>query len=161
MQIIGQWPTPNGNPATPRQPSCTVSRQHNWTDCRRLGLMLCSWSLLRTVRELIGRIPGMVLAVRRDVWNRFRRCTSLMWLSWRHDVPRGRPERLRSLVLPDCLNPFHNDSIVLRWQPKCLATTFCASPAWSIPIARRRLLSSRRGMTLELMSFKQSCFSDV
>ena len=46
MQIIGQRPTPNGNPATPHQPSCTVSRQHNWTDCRRLGLMLCSRSLL-------------------------------------------------------------------------------------------------------------------
>jgi hypothetical protein len=28
--------------------------------------------------ELIGRIPGMLLAVRLDVWNRFRRCTSLM-----------------------------------------------------------------------------------
>jgi hypothetical protein len=47
----------------------------------RLGLMLCSRSLLRTVLELIGRNPGMLLAVRRDVWHRFRRCTSLMWLS--------------------------------------------------------------------------------
>jgi hypothetical protein len=58
-----------------------------------------------------------------------------MWLSWWRDVTHGRPERLRSLVLPDCLNLLHNDSIVLQWQPKCLATTFCASPAWSIPIA--------------------------
>jgi hypothetical protein len=47
---------------------------------------LCSRSLLRTVLELIGRNPGMLLAVRLDVWNRFRRCTSLMWLSWRRDV---------------------------------------------------------------------------
>jgi hypothetical protein len=61
------------------------------------------------------------------------------------DVTRGRPERLWFLVLPDCLNRLHNDSIVLRWQPKCLATTFCVSPAWSIPIARRRWFSSRRG----------------
>jgi hypothetical protein len=43
-------------------------------------------------------------AVRLDVWNRFCRCTSLMWLSRRRDVTRGRPERLWSLVLPDCLN---------------------------------------------------------
>jgi hypothetical protein len=126
MQIIGQWPTPNGNPATPRQPSCTVSRQHNWTDCGRLGLMLCSRSLLRTVLELIGRNPGMLFAVRLDVWNRFRRCTSLMWLSRRRDVTRGRPERLRSLVLPDCLNRLHNDSIMLRWQPQCIAKTLWA-----------------------------------
>jgi hypothetical protein len=55
-------------------------------------VMLCSRSLLRTVLELIGRNPGMLLAVRRDVWNRFIRCTSLMWLSWRRDVPHGRPE---------------------------------------------------------------------
>jgi hypothetical protein len=38
----------------------------------RLGLMLCSRSLLRTVLELVGRNPGMLLAVRFDVWNRFR-----------------------------------------------------------------------------------------
>ena len=99
-QIIGQWPMTNGNPATPCQPSCTVSRQHNWMDCGRLGLMLCSRSLLRTVLELIGRNPGMLFAVRLDVWNRFPRCTSLMWLSKRRDITRGRPERLRSLVLP-------------------------------------------------------------
>ena len=126
MQIIGQWPMPNGNPATPRQPSCMVSRQHNWTDCGHLGLMLCSQSLLRTVLELIGRNPGMLFAVRLDVWNRFRRCTSLMWLSRRRDVTRGRPERLRSLVLPDCLNRLHNDSIMLRWQPQCIAKTLWA-----------------------------------
>jgi hypothetical protein len=46
----------------------------------RLGLMLCSRSLLRTVLELIGRNPGMLLAVRFDVWNRFRRCT--IWPSF-------------------------------------------------------------------------------
>jgi hypothetical protein len=126
MQIIGQWPMPNGNLATPRQPSCTVSRKHNWTDCGRLGQMLCSRSLLRTVLELIGRNPGMLFAVRLDVWNRFRRCTSLMWLSRRRDVTRGRPERLRPLVLPDCLNRLHNDSIVLRWQPQCIAKTLWA-----------------------------------
>ena len=127
MQIIGQWPTPNGNPATPRQPSCTVSMQHNWTDCGRLGLMLCSRSLLRTVLELIGRNPWMLFAVRLDVWNRFRRCTSLMcYHIWRRDVTRGRPERLQSLVLPDCLNRLHNDSIVLRWQPQCIAKTLWA-----------------------------------
>jgi hypothetical protein len=68
MQIIGQWPMPNGNLATPRQPSCTVSRKHNWTDCGRLGPMLCSRILLRTVLELIGRNPGMLFAVRLDVW---------------------------------------------------------------------------------------------
>jgi hypothetical protein len=55
------------------------------------GLMLCSRSLLRTVLELIGRNPGMLFAVRLDVWNQFRRCTSLMWLSWR---PRHRAARL-------------------------------------------------------------------
>ena len=126
MQIIGQWPTPNGNPATPRQPSCTVSRKHNWMDCGRLCLTLCSRSLLRTVLEMIGRNPGMLFAVRLDVWNRFRRCTSLMWLSRRRDVTRGRPERLWSLVLPDCLNRLHNDSIMLRWQPQCIAKTLWA-----------------------------------
>jgi hypothetical protein len=35
----------------------------------------------RTVLELIGRNTKMLLAVRLDVWNQFRRCTSLMWLS--------------------------------------------------------------------------------
>jgi hypothetical protein len=44
--------------------------------------------LLRTVLELISRNPGMLLTVRLDVWNRFRRCTSLMWLYWRRDVIR-------------------------------------------------------------------------
>jgi hypothetical protein len=126
MQIIGQWPMPNGNPATPRQPSCTVSRQHNWTDCGRLGLMLCSQSLLRTVLELIGRNLGMLFAVRLDVWNRFRRCTSLMWLSRQCDVTRGRPECLQSQELPDCLNRLQNDSIMLRWQPQCIAKTLWA-----------------------------------
>jgi hypothetical protein len=92
----------------------------------RLALMLCSRSLLRTVLELIGLNPGMLLAVRFDIWNHFRRCTSLMGLSWRRDVTRGRPERLWFLVLPDCLNRLHNDSIVLRWQPQCIAKTLWA-----------------------------------
>jgi hypothetical protein len=134
--------------------SCILNLRSRLYHVRRiaghLGLMLCSRSLLRTVLELIGRNSGMLLAVRLDVWNRFRRCTSLMWLSWRRDVTRGWPERLQSLVVPDCLIRLHNDSIVLRWQPQCLATTFCASPAWGIPIARRRWFSLRRGITLEL-----------
>jgi hypothetical protein len=29
-------------------------------------------------------------------------------------ITRGRPERLLSLVLPNCLNRLHNDSILLR-----------------------------------------------
>jgi hypothetical protein len=120
-----RWPTSNGNPATPCQPSCTVSRQY-LTDCGRFGLMLCSRSLLRTVLELIGRNLGMLFAVRLDIWNRFCRCTSLMWLPRRRDVTRGRPERLWSLVLPDCLNRLHNDSIVLRWQPQYIAKTLWA-----------------------------------
>jgi hypothetical protein len=33
--------------------------------------MLCSRNLLWTVLELIGRNPGMLLAVTLDVWNRF------------------------------------------------------------------------------------------
>jgi hypothetical protein len=103
-----------------------VSRKHNWMDCGRLCLTLCSRSLLQTVLEMIGRNPGMLFAVRLDVWNRFRRCTSLMWLSRRRDVTRGRSERLRSLVLPDCLNRLHNDSIMLRWQPQCIAKTLWA-----------------------------------
>jgi hypothetical protein len=52
----------------------------------RLGLMLCSRSLLQTVLELIGRNPGMLLAVRLDVCNRFRRCTSLVWLCLCHST---------------------------------------------------------------------------
>ena len=115
------------NPATPRQPSCTVSRKHNWTDCGRLGLTLCSRSLLQTVLEMIGRNPGMLFCS--ETWcleSIFRRCTSLMWLSRRRDATRGRPERLRSLGLPDCLNRLHNDSIVLRWQPQCIAKTLWA-----------------------------------
>ena len=144
--------------STPRQPCCTVSRQQNWTIAGRLCLMICSRNLLRTVLELIGRNPGMLLAVRLDVWNRFGRCTSLMWKSWRRDVTRGRPERMRSLVLPDCLFRLHNDSIVLRWQPKCIASTFCPSPAWSIPIARRRWFSSRRGITLQWCHANKTVF---
>jgi hypothetical protein len=124
----------------------------------RCGLMWRSRSLFRTVLELIGRNPGMFLAVRLDVWNRFRRYTSLMWLSCWCDVTCGRPERWQSLVLPDCLKCLNNDCIVLRWTPKCLATMFCANPAWSIPITWRRWFSVKRGITLKSMSFKQKCF---
>jgi hypothetical protein len=147
--------------STPRQPCCTVSRQQNWTDCGTSLPDDMFAKSIATVLELIGRNPGILLAVRLDVWNRYGRCTSLMWKFWRRDVTRGRPERMRSLVLPDCLFRLHNNSIVLRWQPKCIASTFCPSPAWSIPIARRRWFSSRRGITLALMSCKQNCFSYV
>jgi hypothetical protein len=84
-----------------------------------------SRNILRTVLELIGHNPGMLLAVRFDAWNRYRRCTSLMWLSCWCDVTRGWPERWQYLVLPDCLKRLNNDCIVLRWTPKCLATMFC------------------------------------
>ena len=94
----------------------------------RRGLMWRSRSLLRTVIELIGRNSGMLLPVRLDVWHRYRRCTSLMWLSCWCDVTRRRPERSRSLLLPDCLKCLNNDCIVLRWTPKCLTTMFCANP---------------------------------
>jgi hypothetical protein len=55
-------------------------------------------SLLWTVLGLIGYNPGILLAVRFDVWNRSRRCTSLMWLSCWRDVTRGRPERPLGVV---------------------------------------------------------------
>ena len=116
----------------------------------RYGLMWRSRRLLRTVLELIGRNPVMLLAVRLDFWNRSRRCTSLMWLSCLWDVTRWR-----SLVLPYCLRLLNNDYIVLRWTPKCLATMCCANPAWSIPIARRRWFSVKFGITLNSISFKQ------
>ena len=116
--------------------------------------MWWSRSLLRTVLELISRNLGMLLPGRLDVWNRYRRCTSLMWLSCRCDVTRGRPERWRSLLLPDCLKRLNNDCIVLLWAP----TMCCANPTWSIPIAWRRWFSVKRGITLKSMSFKQRCF---
>jgi hypothetical protein len=99
--------------------------------------------------------PWMLLAVRLDVWNRSRRCTSLMWLCCWPDGTHGRPERWRSLVLPDCLQRLNNDCIELRWTPKCLATMCCANPAWSIPIAWRRWFSVKRGITLKSMLFNK------
>jgi hypothetical protein len=102
----------------------------------RRGLAWRSRSLLRTVLELIGRNPEMLLAVRLDVWNLSSRCTRVMWLSCWRDVT----------VLPDCLRRLNNYSIVLRWISKCLVTMCCANPAWSIPIARRRWFSVRRGI---------------
>jgi hypothetical protein len=80
----------------------------------RCDLMWRSRSLLRTVLELLGRNPGMLLAVRFDIWNRYRRCTSRMWLSCWCDVTRGRPERWRSLVLSDCLRRLNNDCIEIQ-----------------------------------------------
>ena len=64
----------------------------------RRGLMWRPRSLLWTVLGLIGYNPGILLAVRFDVWNRSRRCTSLMWLSCWRDVTRGRPERPLGVV---------------------------------------------------------------
>ena len=64
----------------------------------RRGLMWRPRSLLWTVLGLIGYNPGILLAVRFDVWNRSRRCTSLMWLSCWRDVTRGQPERPLGVV---------------------------------------------------------------
>ena len=145
--------------STPIQSSCMVPRHEIGRIAGRSGLMWRSQILLRTVLDLVGLNPGMLLAVRLDFWNRSRRGTSLMWLSCWHDVPRGRPERWLSLVLPDCPTRLNNDCIVLLWTPACPATMLCTNPASSIPIARRRWFSVRFGIILKSMSLKQKCFS--
>jgi hypothetical protein len=74
--------------------------KQNWTDCGTSCPDVMFTKFIATVLELIGLNPGMLLALRFDVWNRFRRCTSLMWLSRRRDVTRGRlPLHIRKTVL--------------------------------------------------------------
>jgi hypothetical protein len=125
----------------------------------RLGQMLYSRRRLRAVHGLIGRSPGMQRAVKRADWKRFLRCTSLQWLSCRSDVTWWRIERGQSLVFPDCWNRLHNDCVVFRWTPKCLATVFCAIPAWTILKARLRWFSLSHGMEEGWFLSKLKCFS--
>jgi hypothetical protein len=119
--------------------------------CEVVGLSMDERNVIRLNNNLTARIiPGLRPISSRTVRNRLREhnirprrrairpIVLLRHCAARLTLFKRRPERLWFLVLPDCLNRLHNDSIVLRRQPKCLATTFCASPAWSIPIARRR-----------------------
>lgn len=97
----------------------------------RLGRMLCIQCLFLIVLEVIRLRPWIVRAVKLDVWNLFRRWTSRIWLSCLCDVTRGCPVLGWSRTFPDCWYHLHNDPMVLRWQPKCLATF-----VWTVPASK-------------------------
>ena len=124
-----------------------------------LGLILYSRRQLRTVHELIVRSSGMQRAVKHADWKRFFTCTSLQWLSCRSDVTIWRIECDQSWVSLDCWNRLHNDCMVFRWTPKCLATVFCAIPVWTILKARLRWFLLSHGMEKEWLLSKLKCFS--
>ena len=74
-------------------------------------------------------VPTVLKAVSVAVRWRFRKCARRIVLSWRRDVPRGRPDRGRSAKCPVSLKRLTRRSIVETLTPKWLATCCCSDPA--------------------------------
>ena len=115
------------------------NRATRWRCCRtgRRGRMPCSRNRSRTVRGLILLRPGVLLAAKEAVLSRSRRWTTRVYVSWRIDVTRGRPDRGRSLVAPNCWYRLHKASTVFLWTPNCVTTSvwrtqFHSTLAWRI-----------------------------
>ena len=69
--------------------------------------------------------PGILLAVKVAVLSRSRRWTTRMYLSWWLDVTRGRPDRGRSLVVPNCWYRLHKAySISAHAKLSCISMTY-------------------------------------
>jgi hypothetical protein len=65
-------------------------------------------------------------------------CTNLFYvvvlLTWRHKWTTCM------LMVPSVARLSKTPQQWLRWKPKCLATMFCANPAWSIPNNTKTLI---------------------
>ena len=111
-------------------------------------IVLLSWRHLPFGSDSWGApvgYDGPAVVTSLAVWKRFLRVTSRIWLSCCRDVMRGRPARRRSLTIPHCWN--------LSTKPEyCVATAQWSTPAWIIPIARRRSFSFSLDIALRPLS---------
>ena len=132
-----------------------VHRVTRWRGCRtgriagRRGRMPRARNRLRTVRGLILLRPGIRLAAKEAVLSHSRRWTTRVYVSQRIDVTRGRPDRGRSLVAPNCWYRLHKASTVFRWTSNCVATSVWRTPPSNMLTARHLSVSFNLGMTYQ------------
>jgi hypothetical protein len=94
---------------------CTLWSDNTCVFTRFHSVKNANTQLIWSSVELIGRNPGMLLAVRLDVWNRFRRCTSDRIRSGRPRVTSRRQDNHIRLV--HLRNRFQTSSLTARSIP--------------------------------------------